>query len=108
MMVKITTGASFAGVIMYDHGMLGKRQDRRIIPNEVRIARLCFQMLKTSRWSPRFADGKVVKPSSPIRSGISFLTVTPDFVIVMPDLIGHPYPFVHLHIYTFTHMYRNI
>lgn len=24
MMVKITTGASFAGAIMYDHGMLGK------------------------------------------------------------------------------------
>ena len=38
---------------------------------EVRLARLCFQMLKTSRWSPRFAGGKDVKA-------------------VMPDLIGHP------------------
>lgn len=26
----------------------------------VRLARLCFQMLKTSRWSPRFAGGKDV------------------------------------------------
>ena len=28
-------------------------------------------MLKTSRWSPRFAGGKDVKPSCPTRSGIS-------------------------------------
>ena len=38
---------------------------------EVRLARLCFQMLKTSRRSPRFAGGKDVKA-------------------VMPDSIGHP------------------
>ena len=36
---------------------------------EVRLARLCFQMLKTSRWSPRFAVGKVVKPSCPTPIG---------------------------------------
>ena len=38
---------------------------------KVRLARLCFQMLKTSRRSPRFAGGKDVKA-------------------VMPDMIGHP------------------
>ena len=28
-------------------------------------------MLKTSRWSPRFAGGKDIKPLCPTRSGIS-------------------------------------
>ena len=34
MMVKITTGASFAGAIMYDHGMLGKQQEYEVIGYE--------------------------------------------------------------------------
>lgn len=34
MMVKITTGASFAGAIMYDHGMLGKEQEYEVIGYE--------------------------------------------------------------------------
>lgn len=34
MMVKITTGASFAGAIMYDHGMLGKHQEYEVIGYE--------------------------------------------------------------------------
>lgn len=34
MMVKITTGASFTGAIMYDHGMLGKHQEFEVIGYE--------------------------------------------------------------------------
>ena len=66
--------------------LTGLRGAGQTDPNrtEVRLARLCFQMLKTSRWSSRFAGGKDV-----------FTQI-------------HIYALTHLHIYTRMREYVNV